>query len=147
MPRRRRMHCSPAMAIRDARSPGPVQARSSCAAKSHRICAISPRAAPAPTRSPSAGLRTTSTCACILPLVIKEKSQLYNTYMPFLRGGGLFVPTAKRYSIGDDVFLLLTLLDDPERLGIACKVVWLTPPGAQGNRVAGVGVQFADSAE
>jgi len=83
----------------------------------------------------------------ILPLAIKDKSQLYNTYMPFLRGGGLFVPTAKRYALGDDVFLLLTLLDDPERLGIACKVVWLTPPGAQGNRVAGVGVQFADSAE
>jgi len=32
----------------------------------------------------------------ILPLTIKDKTALYNAYMPFVRGGGLFVPTAKR---------------------------------------------------
>ena len=33
------------------------------------------------------------------------------------------------------------------QFGVAGKVVWVTPPGAQGNRAAGIGVQFADSAE
>ncbi len=83
----------------------------------------------------------------ILSLAIKDKTQLYNAYMPYLKSGGIFVPTPKRYFLGDEVFLLLTLLDEKDRLPVAGKVVWVTPPGAQGNRTAGVGVQFSDSAE
>lgn len=83
----------------------------------------------------------------ILSLAIKDKASLFNAYMPFLKGGGLFVPTTKRYALHDEVFILLTLLDEPDRLPVAGKVVWITPPGAQGNRVAGIGVQFAESGE
>ncbi|KFN41229.1 PilZ domain-containing protein [Arenimonas oryziterrae] len=83
----------------------------------------------------------------ILSLAIKDKAQLYSAYMPFVRAGGIFIPTTKRYSLGDEVFLLLSLLEDKERLPVAGKVIWVTPPGAQGNRTAGIGVQFADSAE
>ena len=83
----------------------------------------------------------------ILSLAVKDKAALYNAYMPFVKGGGIFVPTPKRYFLGDEVFLLLTLPDSTERLPIAGKVVWVTPPGAQGNRPAGIGVQFVDSAE
>ena len=35
----------------------------------------------------------------ILPLAIKDKGALFNAYMPFVRGGGLFVPTAKRRGV------------------------------------------------
>ena len=83
----------------------------------------------------------------ILSLAIKDKAALYNAYMPFVKGGGIFVPTTKRYFLGDEVFLLLTLLDEKDRLPVAGKVVWVTPTGAQGARAAGIGVQFADSAE
>jgi len=83
----------------------------------------------------------------ILSLAVKDKAQLYNAYMPYLKSGGIFVPTAKRYFIGDEVFLLLTLPESNERLPVAGKVVWVTPPGAQGNRTAGIGVQFADTPE
>ena len=83
----------------------------------------------------------------VLSLAIKDKNQLYGAYMPFLKGGGIFVPTPKRYSLGDEVFVMLTLLDDKERLPVAGQVVWITPPGAQGNRVAGIGVQFSASPE
>ncbi|ANB18283.1 Type IV pilus biogenesis protein PilZ [Dokdonella koreensis DS-123] len=83
----------------------------------------------------------------ILSLAIKDKGALYNAYMPFVKGGGLFVPTTKRYSLGDEVFILLSLMDDPDRLPVAGKVVWITPPGAQGNRAAGIGVQFSDSSD
>lgn len=83
----------------------------------------------------------------ILSLVIKDKPSLYNAYMPYIKQGGIFVPTTKRYFIGDEVFLLLTLPDSSERLPVAGKVVWVTPQGAQGNRAAGIGVQFADTAE
>lgn len=83
----------------------------------------------------------------VLSLAIKEKSQLYGAYMPYLKGGGLFVPTPKRYNLGDEVFVMLTLLDDKERLPVAGRVVWVTPAGAQGNRPPGIGVQFSDSSD
>ena len=79
----------------------------------------------------------------ILSLTIKDKAVLYSAYMPFLTNGGLFVPTNKPYDIGDEVFMLLTLMDEPEKIPIAGKVVWVTPWGAQGNRTAGIGVQFS----
>lgn len=83
----------------------------------------------------------------ILSLAVKDKAQLYNAYMPYLKQGGIFVPTPKRYFLGDEVFLLLTLPESGEKLPVAGKVVWVTPTGAQGNRPAGIGVQFADTNE
>lgn len=83
----------------------------------------------------------------ILSLAVKDKAQLYSAYMPYLKHGGIFVPTPKRYFLGDEVFVLLTLPESSERLPVAGKVVWVTPPGAQGNRTAGIGVQFAETAE
>jgi type IV pilus assembly protein PilZ len=64
-----------------------------------------------------------------------------------VKGGGIFVPTPKRYFLGDEVFLLLTLPESSDRLPVAGKVVWVTPVGAQGNRAAGIGVQFAENGE
>ena len=83
----------------------------------------------------------------ILSLAVKDKAALYNAYMPFMKGGGIFVPTPKRYFLGDEVFLLLTLPESTERLPVAGKVVWVTPVGAQGARTAGIGVQFPDSSD
>lgn len=80
----------------------------------------------------------------ILSLTIKDKAVLYSAYMPFIRHGGLFIPTAKDYKLGEEIFLLLSLMDEPEKIPVAGKVVWITPKGAQGNRAAGIGVQFSD---
>ena len=80
----------------------------------------------------------------ILTLNIKDKSALYVAYMSFIKNGGLFIPTSKLYHLGDEVFILLTLMDNPERIPVAGKVIWLTPIGAQGKRVQGIGVQFSD---
>lgn len=78
----------------------------------------------------------------ILNLTIKDKAVLYAAYMPFIRDGGMFIPTQKKYNMGDEVFILLKLLEEPEKLPVAGKVIWLTPAGAQGNKAAGIGVQF-----
>jgi type IV pilus assembly protein PilZ len=80
----------------------------------------------------------------ILSLSIKDKTALYAAYMPFVQNGGLFIPTNKTYNLGDEVFMLLTLMDESEKIPVAGKIVWITPKGAQGNRAAGVGVQFSD---
>ncbi len=78
----------------------------------------------------------------ILSLTIKDKAALYAAYMPYIKNGGLFIPTNKAYNLGDEVFMLLTLMEDKERMPVAGKIVWMTPAGAQGNKTAGIGVQF-----
>jgi type IV pilus assembly protein PilZ len=80
----------------------------------------------------------------ILSLTIKDKSALYAAYMPFVKGGGLFIPTKKNYRIGEEVFMLLTLMEETEKIPVAGKIIWVTPINAQGNRAAGIGVQFSD---
>jgi type IV pilus assembly protein PilZ len=77
-----------------------------------------------------------------MSLAIRDKNALHKAYMPFLSQGGLFIPTDKQYEIGDEVFLLLSLMDEPERLPVTGKVVWITPKGALGNRPAGIGICF-----
>src|SRR5499425_1137741 len=78
----------------------------------------------------------------VLSLNIRERAALYAAYMPFLRGGGIFIPTPRQYQLGDEVFMLLSLMDDPNRIAVQGKVVWITPEGVQGNRTQGIGVQF-----
>lgn len=79
----------------------------------------------------------------VLSLSIKEKSALYAAYMPYLKHGGIFIPTTKQYKLGDEVFMLLTLMSDPNKIPVAGKVVWITPSGAQGGKTQGIGVEFA----
>ena len=81
----------------------------------------------------------------ILSLTIKDRIVLYAAYMPFLRNGGLFIPTNKRFALGEEVFVLLALMDEAEKIPINGTVVWVTPKGAQGNRQAGIGVQFSEA--
>lgn len=83
----------------------------------------------------------------ILSLAVKDKAQLYSAYIPFVKNGGIFVPTTKRYFLGDEVFVLVTLPESSERLPVAGKVIWVTPVGAQGARTAGIGVQFTEGGE
>ncbi len=80
----------------------------------------------------------------ILSLTIKDINALYAAYMQFVKNGGLFIPTNKKYNLGDEVFMLLTLMEESERIPVAGKVIWVTPIGAEGNRAAGIGVQFSD---
>jgi type IV pilus assembly protein PilZ len=79
----------------------------------------------------------------LLTLTIKDKSALYLAYMPFVKNGGLFIPTNSNYRLGDEVFMLLNLMGEDEKLPVAGRVIWVTPKGAQGNqgkRTAGIGV-------
>jgi type IV pilus assembly protein PilZ len=93
--------------------------------------------APAGTGTPSGGARPS-----VIQLVFREKGALYAAYIPLLTDGGLFVPTAREYRIGEDIYLLLSLPDDPQRYPVAGKVAWITPANASGGRTQGVGVRF-----
>jgi len=78
----------------------------------------------------------------VIQLVFREKGALYAAYMPVFAEGGLFVPTTREYRLGDDIYLLLSLPEDPQRYPVAGKVGWLTPANASGGRTQGVGVRF-----
>ena len=93
-----------------------------------------------PTSSQSATLQAAR--PSVIQLAIKEKAALYAAYIPAFSEGGIFVPSAREHHLGDDVYVLLTLLDDPQRYPVAGKVAWITPTRASGNRTQGVGIRF-----
>ena len=78
----------------------------------------------------------------VIQLAIKEKAALYAAYIPLFAEGGIFIPTAREYKLGDDIYVLLSLPEDPQRYPVAGKVAWVTPPKAAGSRTQGVGIQF-----
>lgn len=78
----------------------------------------------------------------VIQLAIKEKAALYAAYIPMFKDGGIFIPSAREHRLGDDVYVLITLPDDPQRYPVAGKVAWITPARASGNRTQGVGVRF-----
>ena len=78
----------------------------------------------------------------MLSFKIPTPATLHQSYMPFLKNGGLFIPTTKSYTMGADVFLVLELLSGGEKVPVAAQVAWITPTGAQGNKTAGIGVHF-----
>ncbi|MBN9372113.1 PilZ domain-containing protein [Hydrogenophaga sp. YM1] len=78
----------------------------------------------------------------VIQLSIKEKAALYAAYIPLFADGGIFIPSSREYRLGDDVYVLLSLPDDPQRYPVAGKVAWVTPAKAQGGRTQGVGIRF-----
>ena len=88
------------------------------------------------------GNTTAASRPSVIQLVFKERGALYAAYIPLFAEGGLFVPTAREYRLGEDVYMLLTLPDDPQRYPVAGKVAWITPANAPGGRTQGVGVRF-----
>ncbi|MFO1194475.1 MAG: PilZ domain-containing protein [Rhodoferax sp.] len=84
----------------------------------------------------------TSPRPSVIQLAIKEKAALYAAYIPMFAEGGIFIPTGREYKLGDDIYVLLSLPEDPQRYPVAGKVAWVTPPKAAGSRTQGVGIQF-----
>ncbi len=78
----------------------------------------------------------------VMSLAFRDRDGLYAAYMPFLQNGGIFVPGARSAQMGDEVFLLLTLMQDETRYPVAGRIVWITPEGAAHNHTPGIGVQF-----
>ncbi|MXY55998.1 MAG: pilus assembly protein PilZ [Gammaproteobacteria bacterium] len=89
-------------------------------------------------------MATENADSALLSVAIEDGAALHAAHMPFVVHGGLFIPTPRRYRLGEEVFVLLRLMQDPHRLPLAGRVVWITPAGASGGKPPGVGVQFGD---
>lgn len=81
----------------------------------------------------------------ILTVNLLDISELSASYMPFLINGGIFIATNHKFELNQEVFLLIKVLDEAEKIPVAGKVVWLSPQSKLSNRVAGIGVEFNDA--
>src|SRR6478672_8719329 len=52
----------------------------------------------------------------VFTLTIRSKAALYAAWMPLLRGGGIFLPSSRSHALGEEVLILLSLLDDPNKI-------------------------------
>ena len=81
----------------------------------------------------------------VFTLVIRSKAALYAAWIPLLKGGGVFLPSTRAHTLGEEILVLLTLLDDPNKIPLQGSVAWINPAHSTGNRPQGIGVQLADS--
>ena len=93
----------------------------------------------------AAAPEASSTRPGVFTLVIRSKSALYASWIPVLKGGGIFLPSNRSHSLGEEVLILLSLLDDPNKIPLQGVVAWINPAHATGNRPQGIGVQLHDS--
>ncbi len=87
---------------------------------------------------------TSSLPGRMMALQLKDKTLIYNSYMPFLEFGGLFVPTEDPFKLGDEVLLALEFEDPPEKKFLRTKVAWINPARTSANRPKGIGLAFSN---
>jgi type IV pilus assembly protein PilZ len=81
----------------------------------------------------------------VFTLVIRSKAALYAAWIPLLKGGGIFIPSNRAHHLGEEVLILLSLLDDPNKIPLQGNVAWINPAHSAGNRPQGIGVQLQDN--
>ncbi|HEX4944224.1 MAG TPA: PilZ domain-containing protein [Usitatibacteraceae bacterium] len=81
----------------------------------------------------------------VFSLVIRSKAALYAAWIPLLRGGGIFVPSTREHNLGEEVLILLSLLDDSVKIPIHGHVAWVNCAHAASNRPQGFGVQLPNT--
>ena len=78
----------------------------------------------------------------VIKINIDDLKDLYQYYMPYVDGCGIFVPTEEIYSLEQEVFVFLKLPGDLGKFAASGRIVWLNPPKKISRRVPGVGVQL-----
>lgn len=82
-----------------------------------------------------------------LQLDYVSDKELYQSYMPFLQQGGLFVRSTEQYTIGTEILLDVLLPDSLEHSEVKGQIAWITPVGAQNGTPAGIGICFINDPE
>lgn len=76
-----------------------------------------------------------------------DTADLYDSYMPFFKQGGLFFRTDDDYDLGTEINLHVSLPDSLESANVKAQVSWVTPKNAQNGNDAGIGVVFVEDLE
>jgi type IV pilus assembly protein PilZ len=77
-----------------------------------------------------------------LSYTISDPVELNLSFMPFINGGGLFIPTQQKFDLDTRITLHLQLPGYTDTLTIPGKIIWITPPNALHHVLSGVGIQF-----
>ncbi len=78
----------------------------------------------------------------IIQANIPDVETLFASYMPYVVGGGLFVPSKQAVKIGDEVFVLTTLPEQSQKVPLTGKVIWISQK-QNGIKPQGFGIQLA----
>lgn len=80
----------------------------------------------------------------MLNYTITEKPELYRCYMSFLKHGGLFVPTADVFHMGEEVLLIVNLPEHNEPRYLRTSVAWLNSTSSASGQPKGIGLAFSN---
>lgn len=78
----------------------------------------------------------------IIQANISDREMLYQSYMPFVVGGGLFVPSKISVKLGEEVFVLATLPEQSQKIPLTGKVIWISQK-RNGMKPQGFGIQLS----
>lgn len=62
----------------------------------------------------------------LIQVNINDRATLQASYMPYILGGGLFVPSKNSVKMGDEVFVLAGLPEQSQKIPLTGKVVWIS---------------------
>ena len=82
----------------------------------------------------------------VLQLRMDTPLDLYQAYISVFTEGGLFVQTSRDYQMGEELYGLLTLPQDPKRYPLIGYVAWITPANSPTGRPQGVGLRLSADA-
>lgn len=78
----------------------------------------------------------------ILKLPLNDVAALHSSFMPFVRGGAIFVPTkSDSYHFGDEIIVSMHLKSTDKKLAIPGRVMWIAPESCE-RGTQGLGIQF-----
>ncbi|AXY56926.1 pilus assembly protein [Acinetobacter chinensis] len=77
----------------------------------------------------------------IIQANIPDKNTLYASYMPYVVGGGLFIPSKQPVKLGEEVFVLATLPEQSQKIPLTGKVIWIAHK-QNGAKLQGFGIQL-----
>lgn len=62
-----------------------------------------------------------------------DLTELNNALMPFVRDGGIFIPTENEFHLGDHVLATVILPQNEQPFALKGEVIWITPQSTQIN--------------
>ena len=62
----------------------------------------------------------------LIQVNINDRATLQASYMPYILGGGLFVPSKQAVKMGDEVFVLAGLPEQSQKVPLTGKVIWIS---------------------
>jgi len=78
----------------------------------------------------------------IIQANIPDVDTLFACYMPYVSGGGLFVPSNQPVKMGEEVFILATLPEQTQKVPLTGKVIWISHK-QNGVKPQGFGIQLS----